>query len=92
MAEMVEPAIGAGHARGDLHPGAVQRFAKLPDGLGDRRRRPARIDEFMRQLHVADADLLGDGVDQVVGLGEAVDQRIGVERQREGHDLTPGYQ
>ncbi len=65
---------------------------KLPDGLGDRRRRPARIDELMGQLHVADADLLADRLDQIVRLGKAIDQRIGVERQREGQGRTPDYQ
>ena len=43
----------------------------------------------MRELHVPDADFVGDRVDQVIGIGEAVDQRIGVEGEREGQGGDP---
>ena len=34
---------------------------------------------------IADAYLVGDGFDEILGLGEPIDQRIGVERERERH-------
>ncbi len=86
MAEMVEPAIWAGHSRCDAHARPVQRRTEQSHELGDRRRRPARIDEFMRQLNVPDADVVGDRVDQIVRIGKAIDQRVGVEGQRKGQD------
>ena len=49
------------------------------------RRRPARIDEFVGELQVADPQVARDRIDQVVRVGEAVDQRIGVERESERH-------
>src|SRR5690606_35850135 len=51
----------------------------------DGRSLPARIDEFMRELEVAQAQVAGNRFDQVARLGKAVDQRIGVERKRKGH-------
>ena len=88
MAEMVEPAIRSRHAGGDPHAGPRQCLFEQAEKFDDRRRRPARIDEFVRQLHVADADAIGDGVDQVVGLGEAVDQRVCVQGKRESHQFA----
>ena len=85
---MIEPAVGAGHARCDAHPGARQGSPEKADELRDRRRGPARIDEFMRELDVPDADAIGNRIDQIVRIGEAVDQRIGVQRKREGQGLS----
>ena len=42
----------------------------------DDRGRPAGIDEFVGELQVAQAQVAGDGLDQIVGIGEAVHQRI----------------
>ena len=83
MAEMVEPPVRPGHAAGDAHPGALQRGTHLPGQAADQRRGPRGIDEFMRQLQVADADVARDRVDQVIGISDAVDQRVGVQRKRQ---------
>ena len=39
----------------------------------------------MRQLHVADANALGDGLNQLLRFGKAIHQRIGIERKGECH-------
>ena len=85
---MIEPAIGPGHDRGDLDAGAIQCAPIGTDVAGDDGCGPGRIDEFVGELDAFDANVAGDGFDQIVRLGEPVDQRIGVEREGEAHDAA----
>ncbi|OMP13665.1 hypothetical protein COLO4_01192, partial [Corchorus olitorius] len=76
MTKMVEAAIRAGHAGGDAHAGGTQRLLHAARHVAEGGGGPAGIDKFMRQLQIANADLLRHGVNQIAGIGEAVHQRI----------------
>ena len=85
MDEVIESSIGAGHDRGDfrtlLHTCLRHAVRQALHSRG----RPGRVDEFMHQLDVADADVIGEDIDQVFRFREAVDHRIGVDRERKSH-------
>ena len=52
---------------------------------------PGRVDELVHQLDVPDADLACDGPDQVVGLREAVDERVEVQAEGEAHHARTAH-
>jgi hypothetical protein len=57
--------------------------AAFDHGVGETsgyRTRPRRVDEFMRQLNIANADILSDRRDEIVGFGETIYERIRVQR------------
>ena len=85
MAEMIEPTVGTGHS--GRHPDArtLHGGLHLPGQPTDRRGLPGRVDELMRQLQVADFQVTRRRLDQIVRVGEAVDQWVGIQGQRQGH-------
>jgi hypothetical protein len=85
MTEMIEPPEGTGHARRDPHAGSRHCRAHLARKASRHRGGPRRVDEFVRELHVADFHLVRDGIDQITRLGEAIHQGIRVECERESH-------
>ena len=76
---MVEAAVRAGHARRHADAGPLQCCLHVARQASNDRRLPARIDEFMRELQVANSQIARDRFDQIGRLGKSVHQRVGVE-------------
>ena len=89
VAEVVEATVGAGHHRGDRDAFGRTGLGHAAADPADQRRRPGRIDELVGELDVPDPDLGSQHMGEILGLGEAIDERVRAQRQRQSHGATP---
>ncbi len=82
MAKMIEPTIRTGHTRCHAHAGFLQGLLHQACHAVDGGSGPAGINKFMGQLQITDADLLCHGVNQILRIGKAIHQRVGIQRKR----------
>ncbi len=82
---MVEPPVGPGHAGRHPNPGPGERSLHPAREPADYRGGPGRVDELVGELEVANPQIPCDRVDQVIGIGEAVHERVRVQGQGERH-------